>query len=166
MWQLLPKLLNIALQYKYAHTVQCLDPTVVSWVSAYGRSTVTPCFSLPWALTMCQIMHKISGWSQHTINGHLISIAATKRACIAFSQGSCSAAIQLLVAYRVDASMAGRPLHKGLARQTRVDARSSYYCWPHLCVATFGGTCLDASTFWRAGVQKLPGRLPYVTVRI
>ena len=39
-------------------------------------------------------------------------------------------------------------------------------CCPCLCVAMFGGTCLDASTLWRASVPKLPGRLPYVTVRI
>ena len=35
---------------------------------------------------------------------------------------------------------------------------------PCLCVATFGGTCLDASALWHASMQnKLPGRLPYVT---
>ena len=31
-------------------------------------------------------------------------------------------------------------------------------------MATFGGTCRDVSALWRAGMQKLPGRLPYVTV--
>ena len=37
---------------------------------------------------------------------------------------------------------------------------------PRLCVATFGGIRLDASALWRAGVEKLPGGLQYVTVRI
>ena len=37
-------------------------------------------------------------------------------------------------------------------------------CSPCLCVATrFGEMCLDASALWHAGVQELPGYLPYMT---
>ena len=54
-----------------------LANTVVFRVSAHRCSTITPYFSLPWALAMCQIMHKTSGWSQRTIAIVMaISIAA------------------------------------------------------------------------------------------
>ena len=48
--------------------------TVVSQVSAHERSTIPPYFSLPWALTMCQIVHKISGWSQCIITIVMASV--------------------------------------------------------------------------------------------
>ena len=56
------------------------------------RSTITPYFSLPWALIMCQIIHKTSRWSQSTI---VIAMAIRSRSPLAsatvshFRQGSC-----------------------------------------------------------------------------
>ena len=77
--------------------------------------TTLGAYPVYWALTVCKIMHKISGWSQHTIVVMVIRsrlpLASMLISC--FSQGSYSlnieasytklVMIQLLVADRVDA---------------------------------------------------------------
>ena len=61
--------------------------------SKTGCSIITPQISLPWALTMCQIMHKISGWRQHTIAIVMATHSQSPLAgapVLCFSQGGCS----------------------------------------------------------------------------
>ena len=47
--------------------------TIFSRASAHGRSSITPCFSLYWTLTMCKIETQLVGVIKGTIT---IAIAA------------------------------------------------------------------------------------------
>ena len=143
------------------------EHTVVSRVSAHGRSTIPPYFTLPWALTMCQIVYKISGWSQC-----VIAIEMATRSQSPLASAPCApyrilveaVALSLNIEVSCTKFVTLLPRLTCLLRIESMHDRAIYYCRPRLCVATFSGTCLDASALWRAGVQKLPGRLPYVTV--
>ena len=55
--------------------------TVFSWASTHGRSSITPCFSLYWALTMCKNRNAISGCGQrynHDRDCDSISLATSQ----------------------------------------------------------------------------------------
>ena len=59
--------------------------TVFSWASAHGRSAITPCFLLYWALTMCKIETQLVGVVKGTIATatRSRSLLASASACIA-----------------------------------------------------------------------------------
>ena len=136
----------------------------------HGRSTITPYFSLSWALAWCigslpcaklctQLVGGVNEQSRLQLwldPDRCYAIASTP--VLRFRQGNHSLE-KLLIELIIPLPRFGWLL--------RIELMHDWAnCLPRFCVAMFGRTCLDVSTLWLAGVQELPGRLPYMTVRI
>ena len=106
-------------------------------------------------------MYKINGCSQHTIVIVMANRCLLARLyCILVKAAALSLNIEVSYTKLVTLLLQFSCLLQIESMHDRAN------CRPRLCVAMFGRTCLDASALWCAGVQKLPGCLPYVTVRI
>ena len=153
--------------YTYAHVHYHSVPDKRPWVLYHNSLVFTTlgAYLVHWVLIMCQIMYKlveISGWSQSTI---AIVMATQSRSPLASAPVIVKAvALSLNIEASYTKLVTLLPRFSCLLWTELMHDRANFR--PCLCVATFGGTCLDANALWCACVDKLPGRLPYVTIRI
>ena len=153
----------------------------VSWVSAHGRSTITPYFLLSWVLTRCtgcllcaklciKLVSRVNAQSRlwwllnlnrHHWLAHLYTVLV-KAVVLPFNITEAS---YEPIRYYYIKLVTLIPQFSCLLLESMHNRAN---CWPHLkvCVAAFNGTCLNTSALRRAGVQKLPGRLPCMIIRI
>ena len=125
--------------------------------------TTLGAYPVYWALTMCQIVHKISGWSQRIIAIVMVTRSRSPLASVPYRVLVKAVAFSL----NIEASYTKFvTLLRRFSCLLRIESMHNQATIVGLYVATFSGTCFDASALWHAGVQKLPGRLPYMTVRI